>query len=238
MKAELKKDLQEAFDAPKPLAKESFMQTIPGAQISYREFILYQVSYIRKWGWVISILIFAAGIASALVVDKDAIWVLSALMPFVALFLVTENARSVAYGMEELEMASRFSLKSVVLARLEILGVFHTVLLALFLPVNALYDDYSLLQTGIYLLVPYLMSTSFGLWIVRRMRGKEAFYACAGAATLVSVLQTALKSGAAFLFEQRAFIWWILTFIILLLWTIAECRQMVRQKEDFLWNLL
>ena len=44
------------------------------------------------------------------------------LLPFVALLAVTEGTRSAVYGMEELELATRFSLKSVLLARLCLVG--------------------------------------------------------------------------------------------------------------------
>ena len=54
--------------------------------------------------------------------EKDVLWIISALIPFIAMSILTENARSGIYLMAELEMAARFSLKSVILARMEILG--------------------------------------------------------------------------------------------------------------------
>ena len=50
--------------------------------------------------------------------NSNVLWITAALLPFVALLAVTEGTRSAVYGMEELELATRFSLKSVLLARL------------------------------------------------------------------------------------------------------------------------
>lgn len=57
------------------------------------------------------------------------LWITAALLPFLVPLAVSEGAKSTLYGMEELETASRFSRKSVLLARLCLIGTFHAVLL-------------------------------------------------------------------------------------------------------------
>ncbi len=57
--------------------------------------------------------------------SENTVWIVSAFTPFLALLLIAESTKSAIYGMNELEMSARFSLKSVVLARLIILGVFN-----------------------------------------------------------------------------------------------------------------
>lgn len=47
---------------------------------------------------------------------------------------MSDGLRSESYGMAELELSARFPLKSVVLARLGILGVFNSVLICLLIP--------------------------------------------------------------------------------------------------------
>ena len=57
------------------------------------------------------------------------LWITAALLPFLVPLAVSEGAKSTLYGMEELETASRFSRKSVLLARLCLIGTFHACLL-------------------------------------------------------------------------------------------------------------
>ena len=66
--------------------------------------------------------------------NPNVLWITAALLPFVALLAVTEGTRSAVYGMEELELATRFSLKSVLLARLCLVGSLHAVLLLCLTP--------------------------------------------------------------------------------------------------------
>ena len=57
-------------------------------------------------------------LVSACYINKNTIWTVSAFVPFLGLSAVTENSRSMVYAMSELEMSARFSLRSVILARM------------------------------------------------------------------------------------------------------------------------
>ena len=61
--------------------------------------------------------------------ERNILWVVSALIPFAALTAITENIRSEVYLMAEFEMTVCFSLKSVLLARMAILGIVHLILM-------------------------------------------------------------------------------------------------------------
>lgn len=43
-----------------------------------------------------------------------------------------------------------------------------------------------MLQTGVYIICPYLLTAFLGLWVIRKAHGKEAVYLCPGIATGVS----------------------------------------------------
>ena len=51
----------------------------------------------------------------------------------------------------------------------------------------------TIMQTGVYLLVPYLLTTFSGLWIIRKIRGKETIYGCMAAAVVISGLNLILR---------------------------------------------
>ncbi len=136
MKQHLRQELKNVFDAPQPLHKRAFLRTLEQPKISIPAFILTQFGYIRRWVWIVSALVFVLSATGAAGLSQDTVWVASALMPLLALTVVSESGRSQNYEMAELEMATRFSLRSVVLARLGILGMENLIVLSLLLPVD------------------------------------------------------------------------------------------------------
>lgn len=237
MKADMKRALYDAFEAPAPVRKETFLRTVPGAQIGHMKFMITQIGYIKKWTWAVSALAFMIALNGASAIGKDMLWILSSIMPFIALAFTTENAKSAAYGMDELETASRFSLRSVMLARMGILGFFHMILAGVFVIVCRSNSTYTFWQTGVYLTVPYLLTTTLGLAAVRRIRGKESLYVCMGIAAFVSVLHIVLAGGIGLLYQERYFPGWVMVFIMLFVLLIAECYKTINQMEEPIWNL-
>lgn len=236
MNQQLKKILNEAFKAPAPSHKKEFIRRVRQPRISTFSFMLSQAAYIRKWVIGVSLIAFAVAIMGAGYLKRDMVWVLSAWMPFVAISAVTENARSVTYCMAELEMAARFSLKSVLLARMGIVGLVHLLILCLLIPFVCYQAAYSFWQTGVYLLVPYLMTTVLGFEVVRRVQGKESIYGCVGVAFFVSGMNLVLKTMIPVLYHNRVFIWWMVVLIILTIITVQEYGKVVKQTEEFVWN--
>lgn len=78
-----------------------------------------------------SVLLF--GIILCLSADQQVqnVWIGASLTPLLSLLAVVENRKSRQHRMEKLELACRISLRSVFLARISILGVFHSLLFAL-----------------------------------------------------------------------------------------------------------
>ena len=200
---QIKQLLPSAFIAPQPLRKDAFLQQIKQREklqqhilqrsISYKEFIVTQIKYIRKITWCLSFIILMSAYIGTQFLNKNMLWFLAALLPFLAVCGVTECMRSESHGMAELELASRFSLKSILFARLIILGVIHFTLIFLLLLFINKNSNYQLSETIIYLMVPYFMTTFSGLWLSRKIHGKEASYACMGAAIMISMLQNILS---------------------------------------------
>lgn len=236
MKAYMKRILEEAFSAPEPKRKKDFLKKTGQPQISTFSFLLSQISYIRKRVWVVSVLIAVLAITSIHHVGQDCIWVTSAMMPFIALCAVTENARSAMYCMAELEMASRFSLKSVILARLGAIGLLHAVLFCTVVPFVGKNALLSFVQVGVYLLVPYLLTSVLGLAAVRKVRGKETIYICMGISVMVSYLNLLVREIIPGLYEKKQFIWWCIFAICLFIKAWSEYKKAIYQSEEMVWN--
>ena len=233
---EMKKMLQTAYEAPEPLRKEKFLKKLPKAQISHMEFMLLQAAYMKKWVWIVSVLVLGIALKSASLLERNMLGVFSALMPFIALTVTTENTKSAAYGMEELEMVSRFSLRSVVLARMGILGGVHFVLICCLIPVSLQNQIYGPLQAGVYLTVPYLLTVIPGFMAARRIHGKESGYACAGIAVIVSVIFITQGSNGV-IYREKYFSWWLAAFFVLIIMLGAEWRRTIKETEELAWNL-
>lgn len=229
MKQKLKNDLKHAFEAPEPLHKKDFFRTLEQPRISISVFVISQIGYIRRWIWIVSVLIFVFAIVSAAWLSVDRLWMISALMPLLALTVVSESGRSENYGMAELEMATRFSLRSVILARLGILGMENLAIIGLLLPVGMWRQGIGVIRSGVYILTPYLLMTFGGLSIVRRFRGREAVYFCIGIAAFISFGVMVLQGSVARSYQTNAFVWWLICTVLLLIGTVKQCVGIVKE---------
>lgn len=239
MNKQIKRSIQKAFEAPKPNQQEKakFLRTLPQPQISMWRFILTQATYLRKWTLFFSVLLLFPALIGAYYIEKNTLWIVSAFVPFLGLLAVTENARSMVYGMNEFEMSTRFSLKSVILARMGVLGGLDILVLFCLTPLCCIGNDFSLFQTGIYLLVPYLLTVNIGLWITRRFHSREAIYGCMSVAVLISGADIGLHLIADFVYQSSYITWWFVLSVLLVGRMIYETYCTIKQTEELAWNL-
>lgn len=160
-----------------------------------RRFFAAQASYIRRRNWVLAVGFFLAALLLVQQWGREAVWVVAAFAPLLALSMVTEGNRSARFGMEELELSTRFSLKTVILARFGILGTGNLLLVGLVVPLALCFvadpkemDELSgFWEIAACLLVPFLFTTFACLAVVRRFRGSEGGWICCGITVLISL---------------------------------------------------
>ena len=239
MNTKIKRNIQKAFEIQEPDQQEMtrFLKTLPQPQISMWQFVLTQTTYLRKWTLFFSMLLLFPALLCSYYIEKNTLWIVSAFIPFLGLLAVTENARSMVYGMSEFEMSTRFSLRSVILARMGILGVLDMFVFCCLTPLCCINNHFSLLQTGIYLLIPYLLTVTIGLWITRRFHGKEAIYGCMSMTVLISGINTGLHFIADFVYQFFYIKWWFILSIFLIGIMIYEIYYTIKQTEELVWNL-
>lgn len=236
MKKQEKQALARAFAAPPPQRRRAFLRTLPRPRPSGWAFMWVQARYIRRRVWLLSFGVFAAALGLSASVRRDLVWSLAALIPFIALAAVTETTRSEAHGMAELEAAARFSLKSVLLARMGIVGAAHLLTLAALTPLACRYGAHTAVQSGAYLLAPYLLTDVLCLAAVRRLRGPEGLYACMGIAAAVSA--GCLWAGRLTrLAEAAPPAAWALLLAGLLALALRQHYKIVSEAEGMLWSL-
>ncbi|MDE5866589.1 MAG: hypothetical protein K2H31_08330 [Lachnospiraceae bacterium] len=234
MNRQLKKRIKKAFEAPglDQKEKEKFLRMLPQPQISMLKFILIQASYIRKRTLFLSMLLLFPALKSADSIRTGDLWVASAFIPFLGLLAVAESTRSTTYGMGEFEMATRFSLKSTLLARMSVLGLLDAFILCCFIPLCCINSSLSIIQTGVYLLVPYLLTVNISLWISRHFHGKEVIYSCMSVAAMVSVANVALCIRAEYVYQFFFLKWWLILAVLLTGEMIYETYRTINQTEE------
>ncbi len=240
MKKNLKKALPAAFQAPPPRGREAFLQQLAYPKLTYREFVLSQLRYIRKRIWAAAALLVVLSRLIAFPApspEGTAFWSLSAALPFLALLTMTEIHRFAAYRMGELEASCRFSLPQIVMARLSILGTVNFLVLILLLSLISQVSSYSLLQILSYTMVPYLLVCALCLWLLNRIPGSEGIYACAAAAVLVSLFSIISPHMARPLYTQPYLKGWLTLWAGCLMLIILQIHQFIKQLEERQWNL-
>ena len=235
-KKNIKAALSEVFEAPAPERKREFLRSVRKPRISNVSFMLSQIPYIRKLTWILSVVIFAVLIFMSRYVSEDLLWALTACMPFVAMIAVSENMRSNIYNMAELEMTTRFSLKSVVFARMGIIGAVHFTLLVVLMFFAGHNASVSYAQVGVFLLVPYMMTAVISLGVARRLRGAEVNYVCMGIAVIVCVLNITVQSVVPVVCGEEYFVYWVLLLVLLVAIMAVECFKNIYKTEEALWN--
>lgn len=235
MKREMKQALREAFAAPPPQNKNRFLRSVTQPKIGFWEFVLVQAAYIGRQVWVLSFLVLLAALLGVRFLQRDLLWILTALMPYLAVTAVTEQVRSESCGMAELEVTTRFSLKSVLLARMTLVGLVHGLVLALLMLLGR-QELAVMARVGVYLLVPYLLTTVSGLWLTRRLRSQEAVYGCLAIAVVVSVLPLVSRTFFLQLYQAIYFPWWLVMAAGLLLLNGLEYQSNMKRMEERMWN--
>ena len=227
-----KEYLEQAFSVPEPKKKRTFLRSLPKQEVGLGTLILSQAAYIRKWVWAVSLLLFGLVVGLAGYVELNIIWMLSAIMPFAALLIVMEFAKSSAYGMSELEMSSRFSLRTILLSRMIMLGTVQFAGLLLTMPITGPV----VLQNGVYLLVPYLLTAMLGLVAVRRLHGKESMYVCGSISAFVCILCPLSNHFVPALYEEKNVMLWVLSTVLLMAGIVREYKKTINDLEEMVWN--
>ncbi|RAV01201.1 hypothetical protein [Paenibacillus sp. YN15] len=244
MNRQWKKVLRDAFEAPEPADKERFLRTLRYPKITFRAFFLSQLGYIRKQVWAFALLTvllgwfvsFSAPAASHWRTEAEALWIISAVLPLMALLTTTELFRSAFHRMAEVEMGCRFSLPQIILARAAILGVANFVLLTLLLAFVNHVTPIGLVRTALYLLVPYLMTCGICFWILNRWHGRDSIPACAAAACIISLADAIFSNTVQLLYAETNLIYWAGLFAASILLVTRQLTHVLKQTEERTWS--
>jgi len=237
----LKVDLRAAFNAPTPKRKSEFLLSVNYPKTSRCDFLLAQIGYIRKRVWIASLL---AAVPSLILLSSQItenimafVWVVSSLLPFVALAGITEVARSVSHNMAELEISCKYGLSDIVLARLGILGCTNMIVFAVIIMSFRIAGSIPALRLGAYMFVPFLLVCSLSLFTFNRLQSRDGIYICGVISCAVSISNAFLSNQYRIAFSGEYTMFWGLSFVALLIWTAVEVIRLIRRTEENQWNL-
>lgn len=231
-----KNELQRAFLPPPPIGKRTFLRQTVQLQMSFPIFLHSQLHYIKKWVWWAATLIFAIGILGAAVLSLNMLWVISACSPILAMTILSERSRSERHQMVELELSTRFSLHSIILARFAILGLTNLFLLTLLLPVALLNNTFSLPAVGLYITTPFFLTVYLGLAVTRTHKGQEGLYACWAVSFFVSFFVILSRIQMPILYLEQHILLWLFTLATLCIAIGKQFISMIHQTEELSWN--
>lgn len=243
MNKKLKKEIASVFEPPKSLNKDEFIQKLDYPKITRTEFLHIQMGYIRKRVWCIFFLLLTVAITCTNLIGKGddifaVIGMISAIVPFLALVMIAEIARSAAFSMAEIEMTTRFQLSDIVLARMGILGTGTMIMFLIILPIISRTIGLGIVKTGIYILVPYLLICIISLVIISHMKGKDVAFYCGVSSVLVSVSICVFGYAKyTMMYSEQYFNIWIFIFIISIFIVMKQVKQYIRKTEELEWNL-
>ena len=239
MEQKLKHLLAVAFAAPPPERKEEFLRRIACQtnRAPMRKTIVFtQIFYIHKRAWIGALAVLCAIIGIVSNAEEHRVFLIAAMMPFLALAVLAEGERSHSHSMAELEAATRYSLRSVVFCRMLILGVFDLVFMLLLTLATKLYTEHGLLLSISYILLPYLLTMWTGLVIELSRFGRDHPHAAGMISIAVSVSLIILANSNHFILGADYGIWWEIVTILLLIGTVLKGRDKMKRLEEPAWS--
>ena len=234
------KHMKEICSTSEPEEKKAFFQGLEDrglisrrpVVINHGDFLLRQFLYVGKWIWLLSAvsLLCITGICYGNTGNYP-----FALTPLLAVGILVETGRSFRWKMAELEYTARFSLRSVMLARMFLVGIVETAGLLVVIWVVQPWFSYSLIRVFLYMMVPYLAASLLGSVYERKNRSDNSW-----GSIIICFLSSGLFAAAPYclssLYEERFTVIWTVAAILLVFSLVVSMRRWSCELEEAVWN--
>lgn len=239
MNKKLKTALKQSFTPPPTQHKEQFISSISYPKTTFFQVLISQVAFIRKRVWFLFMfsVCFAIFYTQFMIVPENIIVGVSAILPFLSLCIITEIYKSVAYNMEEMELACKYNLPKITLMRMGILGTVSFIVLVLFV-IIVKKSDFGTFRNTIYISVPYLLSSYLSLLIISKFHSKETIYICTVIIGAISTFIMAASINHQFIYNADFIFIWITLFATLIVLLFYRIVRFIKSQEELQWNLL
>ena len=175
--SELKRLIKSAYSI-EASRKNEFIKNYQRRELNYRELLRVQLQYMGAQLMAICGYALAMLLGSLANIDVKLAKIVAVLAPLAALFALTGLGKSEKYGMEEIEMSSRFSLRTIMIIRLAIIGIAGlAIMLAASCALSAV-TGMNLFVSFAAAGVPYLITTFLCMLLIRRWHSPKNIYGC------------------------------------------------------------
>ncbi len=237
MSKDIRRMLADASPKPDMAGKDAFIRAYrkktERTELSVFDIIKSQFSYIKLPVWLVSIAALIVAIFG-INLNRETVFVVAAIMPFVSAIAVFDSMRSRMYGMDELEGVTRISGRGILLARFICIGAVHIALLLVLSMVVGSSSGYGYAMTGAIITLPYLISSIASMIIERTEIGRKNAFGCILVSVMTSVMILAIKDEKALFAAKYRWIW----FVMLAVFVALECIQIKKtfRLEEYQWN--
>lgn len=164
------------FKYPPPKRRDEFFDLVRPRNVSTFEVLLTQIKYISFRMWLLSIAFVMILFAGCHRVSIDKLYFIEAVLPYIATVGLIETNRSYRYNMYELEKTTRFSLRTVMYARMLIIGIINYLIIISVSGIVAIKSEESIIYIFTKMVTPYLITMALGLRIERHSIGRNSDY--------------------------------------------------------------
>ena len=232
---EIKGQIKNAYMLSETETEKIFVRKYEQRSLKLSEIIKTEFRYMGAKSFLTGVVLNVLLLITAQAGDTDRVWIISSFIPVCALIPMLLLSKSERFGMDELEAASRFSLRFIRIVRMFILGVFSMALLLTVGIILRITIVASFSEQMILVVFPYLISAYGAMLVTRKWHGKENVFGvlavCAFAGLLPYVIRPIKLSG------QLTDGFFLLMIALLLVALIRECMLYVKESEDLSWNL-
>lgn len=232
---DIKKMLSKAYASKETNKENKFIHKYEKRSRRIWDVFKIEIRYMGIQSVLVGMLLCLLFVLVAHMDDINLMWTVSSLIPIgaaVPLFLLSRSER---YGMDELEAASRFSLRFVRFVRLFIIGI---VTLILFVATGVILKSISVATNIDYMIIvviPYLITDFGAMLITRKWHSKGNVLGIAAVCMLGCIIPFIIKEIR--MTNHLPDITYGIITVILLVAVCRECILYVKESENLSWNL-
>lgn len=227
-RSELTRLVKTAYAVEPSERKAAFIKEYRLRELNRLEMLCLQLRYMGAQLALLGGCVLAVLLGAAADVGENFVHFIAALLPVAALTAMTGLGRSMRYGMDEIETASRFSSRLLRIMRLTIIGFAGLVVMLSVSCTITVLTGAALMPAIAFAALPYLLTSLLCMELIRRWHSPRNIYGCFVIAACVSAVTFSYPMnpvpGSALLYAAV---------LVLLLLITAEVRKYVNESEEY-----
>ena len=231
----LKEELKNAYVLDESDSGKKFIHTYQKRSCSFLEIFQIELRYMGLKSLIAFVVLFIFSFSAVRYSSAEGMWIIASFLPLCSVLPMTLLQRSELYQMDEIETASRFSIRFIRLIRMLVLGTFSILAIGMISLLLKKESNTKPIEILIYMLIPYLINIAGGLIITRYSGRKESTFGVAAIGALSAFVPSLMRQiqSLAVLSDYI----YIVVLIGLLIVTARECIEYVNERTNILWNL-